>query len=94
MGSFGDNKAMGGSESNLRGSTNLTDETQQGPTVAELLNEACRAGTEGSQAMEESLSNDASSFEANVANIDGEIAARVYEEVESRAALFGSSFCF
>ena len=54
--------------------------------MAELLNEACRAGTEGSQAMEESLSNDASSFEANVANIDEEIAARVYT-VESRAAL-------
>ena len=87
MGSFGDNKGTGGSESNLRGSTNLTDETQQGPTVAELLDEACRAGTEGSQALEEGLTNSSSSFEANVANIDGEIAARVYEEVESRAAL-------
>ena len=60
MGSFGDNKGTGGSESNLRGSTNLTDETQQGPTVAELLDEACRAGTEGSQALEEGLTNSSS----------------------------------
>ena len=35
MGSFGDNKVTGGSESNFRGSTNLTDEINK---VQLLLN--------------------------------------------------------
>ena len=43
--------------------------------------------------MEESESNDASSFEANVANIDGEIAAR-FTKKWNQERPFGSSFCF
>jgi hypothetical protein len=72
------------------GSTSMTDGTMEqnsGPSVIDLLDEACLAGAQGSQATESSVAENASSFMTNIAGMDEEIVARVFEEVEARSAL-------
>jgi hypothetical protein len=92
MGSVGSGGVIGSNNGSgmvgVAGTTNMTEGTMEsGPSVLDLLDEACLAGAQGSQGSNVDLAENASSFMINVSSLGEEIVARVFEELETRAAV-------